>query len=165
MSACAVFAGRIFKIQSVAVLIGQRTGKAEAMTEQSQPISKVDLAILNLIRGEAGTDQAISWAILGLVDTEFVSRVRRIRELDGETHDLKRNVTCENHCGPIEFIPCVECNWHLKRPMRFSVEGELWRMEQERLQEEKTSTAQRIWRRIEKNADSEPDETLGEDEL
>ena len=137
------------------------------MTERIQPISTEDLAILNLIRGEAGgepymkqtatTDHAVSFALVGRIDPEFVSRVRRIRELDAQTHKLKRTVECDNHCGPIEEIPCVECNWVYRRPMRFSVEGELWRLEQEKVAGEKTTRAQQALRRIESGED-DPDQ-------
>tara|TARA_R100000808_G_scaffold7259_1_gene21483 strand:+ start:562 stop:969 length:408 start_codon:yes stop_codon:yes gene_type:complete len=135
------------------------------MTERDQPISRQDLAIINLIRGEVGgepygdqtteTDRAISFAILGRIDAEFVSKVKRIRDLDRETYKLKRKVMCDNHCDTVWQIPCVACNITYRRPLRFTMEGQLWRDEREKVAGEKTSRAQQALRRMENKNDDE----------
>ena len=143
MSACAVFRGADLQLQSVAVLIGQGTGKAEAMTEAGHFLTREDVAILKLIWGGVITNEAVSWAVLGRVDAGFVARVKRLRAIDQtDLYPLEVEITCDNHCGPIKEVPCDSCRKEGLR-VRFSVEGYAWKREQKRLAELDETVLQR----------------------
>ena len=94
------------------------------------------LAVIGLIIG--GIDDNEQVASLAKLhpekDLAVIDWVKRVRADLNDTVDLKYQMVCLNHNGPINTVPCVMCNLNKRLPYRFTVRSMEWDKDKQRIE-------------------------------